>query len=159
MREATGPHAPFLWKVRGVRLRADLVAVVLEHKVYLYAFSDLALVSSVETVVNPLGLAALSSSGPPLLAAPGLHRGALRLEKLGGARRETRFVAAHDSGLAALALTPNGSRVATAGDRGTLVRVFDTASGGLVAELRRGADPACIRALALSPCGAWVVAA
>jgi WD40 repeat protein len=49
--------------------------------------------------------------------------------------------------------------VATASDKGTLVRVFDAASGGALAELRRGADRATIFSVAFSGGGAeWLAA-
>lgn len=152
-----------------MRLRRDCIAVVLEHKLYLYAFSDLRLLHAIETLSNPCGLAALSHApGTAVLACPGLHRGALRLEWYEGSEcaggapshsaRRTRFIAAHDGALAALALTADGSRVATASEKGTLVRVFATSSGSALAELRRGSDRATIFSLALSHDGLWAAA-
>lgn len=38
--------------------------------------------------------------------------------------RRTKFIAAHNSGLAALALSANGKLLATAGEKGTLVRTL-----------------------------------
>jgi hypothetical protein len=146
-----------------VRLRRERLAVALEHKVYVYNFADLKLQHATETASNALGLLALSPApGPAVLACPGLHRGGVRLawydaDSSGGgttgpsaAGRRTRFVAAHDGALAALALSEDGARLATASDKGTLVRVFDTASGAPLAELRRGADRAVIFSVAFS---------
>ncbi len=155
-----------------MRLRRDRVAVALEHKVYIYNFADLKLIHHTETLSNPAGLIALSHApGGCVLACPGLHRGGVRLEwydaggapgaggaPAGGAPaggtacsgRRTKFIAAHDGPLAALALTADGGRVATASDKGTLVRVFDAASGAALAELRRGAERATIFSVAFS---------
>ena len=43
--------------------------------------------------------------------------------------RRTKFIAAHSSGLAALALSLDGKVLATASARGTLVRIHSTADG------------------------------
>ena len=44
-------------------------------------------------------------------------------------RKQTRFISAHNAALAALALSADGKRLATASDKGTLVRVWSTADG------------------------------
>jgi hypothetical protein len=144
--------------VRAVGLRRDAVVVALEHRVLVYAFSDLSLRLGAETLSNPRGLVAVSSRPERfVLACPGLHAGQVRLEHLD--RRQTRFVAAHAGPLAALALSADGGRLATASDKGTLVRVWDTAGGELLQELRRGSDPACVGSLALSAGCEWLAAA
>ena len=67
------------------------------------------------------------------------------------ARHPAAIIAAHTSGLAALAVLPSGRLLATASDRGTLVRVWDAHSGKLVRELRRGSDKAEIYGIAFRP--------
>lgn len=64
--------------------------------------------------------------------------------------REMVVVPAHNGALACVALSEDGALAATASERGTLVRVWDTASGRLVKELRRGADGAHIWAMCFS---------
>lgn len=147
----------FKTPVRAVRLRRDRVAVALEHKVLVYNFSDLRLLHQAETLANGKGLLALSPApDAAVLACPGLHTGQVRVELLD--RRQTRFVSAHDSPLAALALSADGKRLATCSDKGTLVRVWGTADGSRLQELRRGSQPAAIHCLALSRCCEWLAA-
>ncbi|KAJ7300339.1 hypothetical protein JRQ81_000038 [Phrynocephalus forsythii] len=115
--------------VRAIRLRRDRVVVVLEHKIYVYNFSDLKLLHQVETIGNPRGLCALSpaSSNSVVLACLGLHKGQVRVEQYG--LRKTKFISAHDSHLACLALTFDGRLLATASIKGTLIRVYNTLDG------------------------------
>ena len=62
----------FRVEVRAVKLRRDKIVVVLEHKIYVYNFSDLKIVHQTDTVANPKGLCALSPPAPALVqAAPG----------------------------------------------------------------------------------------
>ena len=75
---------------------------------------------------------------------------------------------AHQGTIAAICLSNNGSKLATASDKGnpltqtqqvnigehlwlgTLIRVWDTVSKQRIAEFRRGADPAQIYSIAFS---------
>ena len=47
-------------------------------------------------------------------------------------RKATRFISAHNTPLACLALSVDGKRLATASDKGTLVRMWNTADGQLL---------------------------
>lgn len=141
--------------VKGVKLRRDRVVVILEHKIYVYNFADLKLLSQIDTVQNPMGLAALCpSSNHTVLACPGLHKGHVRIELYD--RKKTQFVAAHESDLQALSLNMDGLRLATASEKGTLVRIWDTVSGSLLQELRRGVDRAEIYCICFNFNSQWL---
>jgi hypothetical protein len=57
---------------------------------------------------------------------------------------------AHESSLRSLALTADGSRLATASEKGTVIRVFDVAAASCIQEFRRGVERATITCLAWS---------
>ena len=61
------------------------------------------------------------------------------------------IIAAHTSALTTLSMPPSGRLFATTSTRGTLVRVWDSASGKLVKEFRRGTDKADIYGVAFRP--------
>ena len=69
----------------------------------------------------------------------------------------TKFIQAHASPLRCVVLSLDGSLVATASEKGTLVRVFDCHSGCLLHEFRRGTDRAKIYSLAFSKEKEWLV--
>ncbi|KAL2649193.1 hypothetical protein R1flu_017321 [Riccia fluitans] len=145
----------FRSEIRAVRLRRDRIVVVLEHKIYVYNFADLKLLHQIETIANPKGLCALSpASTPSVLACPGLHKGQVRVEHYG--LKKTKFISAHETLLAAFALTWDGRLLATASTKGTLIRIFNTLDGTKLQELRRGADRAEIYSIAFSPSGQWL---
>ncbi|XP_052622095.1 autophagy-related protein 18a [Lactuca sativa] len=145
----------FRSEVRGVRLRRDRIIVILEQKIFVYNFTDLKLLQQIETFANPKGLCDVSqASGNFVLVCLGLRKGQVRVEHY--ASKRTKFILAHDSRIACFALSQNGNMLATASNKGTLVRIFNTHDGSLLHEVRRGADRAEIHSLAFSPTAEWL---
>lgn len=136
-------------EVKAVKLRRDRIVVVLEHRIYVYNFTDLKLLHQIETVSNPLGLCALCPNSQSIvLTCPGVHRGHVRID-LYDIKKST-AIAAHETTLGAMALNLDGTRLATSSEKGTLIRVFDTQNTQLLQELRRGADRAEIFSLSFN---------
>lgn len=132
--------------VRSVRLGMNRIAVALHQKVLLYDIDSLRLLQTIETAPNPKGLLALSpSEDGAVVASPGLQPGQVRIQHLN--TNVLTFI--HEDSLSALALSHNGKYVATASQKGTLIRVFSTTDGNKVSELQRGSDPATAFFIAL----------
>jgi len=142
----------FSSEVRSVRLRRDRIVVVLDTLVKVFTFTSTPTQLHVfDTSSNPRGLCSLSpSSTNSLLALPGPRPGHLHLVDLATTDAAPLSIPAHDSTLACITLNTQGTRLATASNKGTLVRVWDTSSGGLLAELRRGTQPAAINCINFS---------
>jgi WD40 repeat protein len=83
-----------------------------------------------------------------VLACPGQAKGHVRIELYD--HRKTTLIAAHESSLSSISLNSNGTRLATASDKGTLIRIYDTMTGELLQELRRGTDKAEIYSIAFN---------
>ncbi|URE25786.1 zinc finger C3HC4 type family protein [Musa troglodytarum] len=141
--------------VRGVKLRRDLIVVVLENKIYVYNFADLKLVHQIETLSNPKGLCCLSyHSNTLVLTCPGIRQGEVRIEH--PFLKMKKFISAHDSQIACMTLTLNGLLLATASTKGTLIRIFNTNDGTRLQEVRRGLDRADIYSISFSPNERWL---
>ncbi|GAB4835808.1 Autophagy- protein 18a [Ancistrocladus abbreviatus] len=143
--------------VKSFRLLRNRIIIILLQKLFVYNVADLKLLYQTETISNPKGLCEVScSSNSFVLVCPGLLKGQVRVEHYNS--KTTKFIMAHDSRVAALALTLDGRIMATASSKGTLVRVFNTLDGTLLQELRRGTDRAEIHSLAFSSTAQWLAA-
>ncbi|TPX65035.1 hypothetical protein SpCBS45565_g05439 [Spizellomyces sp. 'palustris'] len=153
-------------RVVGVRLRRDRLVVATTSKIFVYSFSPTPERLAVfDTLDNSLGLLSLSTSPthPAVLAFPGRSQGQIQLLDLPAhistLTPPTHLIPAHTSPLACLALSPTGALLASASDKGTLIRVFCTRTKRLVHELRRGADQARIYCVAFNEAGTRVCVA
>jgi len=86
----------------------------------------------------------------PKLAICGLLSGSVQVISLNSDVRPT-FFQTHMHPLSIIKFSPNSSLIATASSQGTLIRVFDSASGSLMNVLRRGSLQSQILAIAISP--------
>jgi len=146
----------FRSEVKAVRMSRERVVVVLEYRIYVYNFSDLNLLHTIETISNPHGLCALcADSQACVIACCGLQKGHVRAELFDITR--TTLISAHEAALSCIALNTDGTRLATASERGTLVRVWDTRSGQRLMELRRGAEPAVIQCMCFHADNSWLL--
>ncbi|KAK3805540.1 MAG: WD40-repeat-containing domain protein [Benniella sp.] len=169
----------FRSEVKAVKLRRDKIVVVLANKVIVYTFSlQPKKLHMFETIDNDRGLVALSSSEKhAMLIFPGRQSGHIQIVDLNSVVPTTavassnpfessqpRFpmasstkptanisiIPAHTSPLFCLVTNVDGSKCASASDKGTLIRVFDTGSTKLLHEFRRGVDKAEIYSIAFN---------
>ncbi|KAM0756265.1 hypothetical protein T439DRAFT_283151 [Meredithblackwellia eburnea MCA 4105] len=154
--------------VRGLAARRDRLIVVLRRRVLIFVLAEgltgVWREGVYDTTDNPTGVVALATEeGSSLLAFPGRQPGQVQIVRLPPLDTQTpplppppshdptttpfpsvSIILAHTSTISALATTPSGSLIATASEKGTLVRIWDPSTSQLLKELRRGTDSAII---------------
>lgn len=124
-------------------------------------------INIIHTGSNERGLCALAAGsllGCWLLACPAVSAGAVRvhggsspgssapesaLQDSANLGSTNHVFQAHRTQLAALAFNPQGTLLATASEKGTVVRLFRAADGQLLQQLRRGTQTSLISCIAI----------
>lgn len=147
---AQAPHEVWSrFEVLNVALRRDILCVVSEYKIYVYEFGgSFKVLLHLETASNPKGLCCVSvgSTREWTLACPGSVKGTVRIQR-GLDDSISSTVTAHSNALAALAVNPDGTIVASASESGTVVKLFSAQDGQLLYEFRRGTSSVTISCL------------
>uniref|UniRef100_A0A3B3ZK79 Uncharacterized protein n=1 Tax=Periophthalmus magnuspinnatus TaxID=409849 RepID=A0A3B3ZK79_9GOBI len=119
--------------ILSVRLNRQRLVVCLEESIYIHNIKDMKLLKTLlNTPTNPSGLCALSvNHSNSYLAYPGSAT-------IGEITVYDANSLAHDSPLAALTFNASGSKLASASEKGTVIRVFSIPEGDKLFEFRRG---------------------
>uniref|UniRef100_G1U133 WD repeat domain 45 n=1 Tax=Oryctolagus cuniculus TaxID=9986 RepID=G1U133_RABIT len=131
----------FTKPVLAVRMRHDKIVIVLRNRIYVYSFPDNPRkLFEFDTRDNPKGLCDLCPSlEKQLLVFPGHKCGSLQLVDLASTKPGTSSapftINAHQSDVACMSLNQPGTVVASASQKGTLIRLFDTQSKEKLVEL------------------------
>lgn len=126
--------------ILSVRLNRQRLVVCLEESIYIHNIKDMKLLKTLlNTPINPSGLCALSvNHSNSYLAYPGSATiGEITVYDANSLSTVT-LIQAHDSPLAALTFNTSGSKLASASEKGTVIRVFSIPEGDKLFEFRRG---------------------
>lgn len=130
-------------------------------QIYTYQSEQMRPFSIIHTGANPRGLcivAAVREREQWIIACPAVATGAVRIQTSEG-ERSSHVFQAHQSPLAALSFSSEGTWIATASETGTVIRIFSTADGQLLHELRRGTHSYAISCIALRADGLFLAVA
>ncbi|KAL2101506.1 hypothetical protein ACEWY4_003267 [Coilia grayii] len=126
--------------ILAVRLNRQRLVVCLEESIYVHNIKDMKLLKTLlNTPSNPTGLCALSTNhSNSFLAYPGSATiGEIIIYDANNLSTVT-MIPAHDSPLAAITFSASGTKLASASERGTVIRVFSIPEGLRLFEFRRG---------------------
>ena len=136
-----------------VKMREDCIISILENRIYLLDINTLETIDIIDTFDNPNGIFSMSNINNKLNIAFPQNKGKIQLEyyniiKENFKKDETKIINAHESYIAFLTLNNEGNVLATASDKGTLIRIFNVYNQEMITELRRGTKNTTINCLA-----------
>ena len=142
-------------QILSIKIVRELLAVCMTNMIYVYTLENLRLKDILNVYSNPKGLCSLNTTYKRiLLACPTMNKGQILLKYYTETTR--REIDAFDTSLACLELNHDGSILACASDRGTLIKLFNTETKELINEFRRGIDKAEIYSIAFHPTNFWI---
>ncbi|KAL1967905.1 hypothetical protein VTN77DRAFT_2322 [Rasamsonia byssochlamydoides] len=172
-RQSTICELTFPTTVLAVKLNRKRLVIVLEDQIYLYDIQTMKLLYTIETSPNPNAICALSPSSencylayplpqkaPPSSFAPPAHAppGSTHISPTSGdvlifdtlKLEAINVVEAHRSPLSCITLNSEGTLLATASDKGTIIRVFSVPDGHKLYQFRRGSMPSRIYSMSFN---------
>ncbi|CAL8108649.1 unnamed protein product [Calicophoron daubneyi] len=133
-------HYRYTLTILAVKMNHQRLVVCVEDGIFIHNIRDMQMLHKIEeTPPNRNGVLALSACEENCyLAYPGSHRVGTVFIFDAISFQNVTSIAAHDGLLAALAFNANATLLATASEKGTVIRVFSIPQGDKVAEFRRG---------------------
>ncbi|KAG0243669.1 WD40-repeat-containing domain protein [Mortierella sp. GBAus27b] len=167
-RESTICELTFPTTILSVKLNRKRLIVVLEDQIYVYDISNMKLLHTIETSPNPHAICALSPSPDncylaypsptPSNASPFSNAGgddshgpsgdvlifnAINLQVVN-------IVQAHKTSVSNIAINSEGTLLATASDKGTVIRIWSIPEARRLYQFRRGAQSARIHSISFN---------
>ncbi|KAJ2724280.1 autophagy protein [Coemansia sp. Benny D115] len=153
--------------ILAVKLNRRRLIAVLEEQIYVYDISNMKLLHTIETPPNPAAICAMSPSSencfiayptPASVSVPPSRPGAppeipATTDVMvfdANACEAINIIQAHKSPVSCLAMNREGTLLATASDKGTVIRVFALPGAQKIAQFRRGAYPAKIHSISFN---------
>ena len=147
----------FNQNIMNVKLRKDKIIVVCRDKIYVFNLSTFKNMDIIETGDNAHGIVGVSyEQNQTLLAYPDKKKGHVRIKNY--EKASVFYINAHKNNIAYIALSYDGSLLATASDQGTLINIFNTENGDLLQQVRRGKDRADIKYICFEPSFKFIAA-
>ncbi|KAL7747598.1 autophagy protein [Sorochytrium milnesiophthora] len=166
-RQSTICELTFPTSVISVQMNRQRLAVVLESSIYIYDLSNMKLLHTIDTAYNPNAIVSLSpDSKACYLAYPSASPSSSGIAQPPGTSTVSQppvsgdvtifdtlslhavtIISAHKAPLSIVSFSPNGALLATASNKGTVIRVFSVPDGAKLFQFRRGTYPARIHSL------------
>ncbi|KAF2248642.1 WD40 repeat-like protein [Trematosphaeria pertusa] len=172
-RHSTICEMTFRTAILAMRLNRKRLVVVLESELYIYDISNMQMLKTEKTSPNPNAICALSASSEnnylvyplPTKAAPASFQppshAPPKSEHIAPTSGEVliydatkmeavNVIEAHNSPLSCIALNNDGTLLATASEKGTIIRVFSIPDAQKLYQFRRGSIPARIYSMSFN---------
>lgn len=120
----------------------------------MFGFTNFENIETIDIFPNQIGIISISQNpNTNIIAFAGVTKGIACVKNYDANTQGTVDLRAHTNEIGFLALNNEGTLIATASKKGTLIRIFKTKEGTLFQELRRGSEQAVIVSITFDPFG------
>lgn len=151
-------------EVKGIHITKKYLIVALESTTYIYLVNEnFVPLTKIDTAINNKGIFSLVQINDEyLIAVPYQKDDSQRLEgniliKNLDKLDQTQVIKAHNHPIINITFNHSGSLLATASRQGTLIKIWETATGQCITMIRRGYDICTIHQLAFDATDNWIV--
>lgn len=141
--------------ILNVKLTKEKVFGIIEDKIYIINLKTLETKNILETFNNPTGIIGISSEEKDklIIAYPMTHQGYVNIRNCINKEKSknSKIINAHESKLASISINREGTLLATASDKGTLIRLFSIQNGDNITTFRRGSTNVNMNCITFSP--------
>ena len=141
--------------VKNLKLKKDKIIIVCEQRIYVYSTDKYKLIESIETYKNEFG--AMGINTDPNFTVIGFPISSLGFIRVKFYEKSQEVeINAHDSMITYICINSDGTLVATASNKGQIIRVFCISNGNFIEEFRRGKEKANISCIAFDEYSSWM---
>jgi WD40 repeat protein len=134
-------------KIQNIDVTQKHIYIQTDKKLYIYQFDNLLLLKQLDC--NNSSLFSLCNKENEIIVYPTLNTGEIAILNM---KNENSFnIQAHTSKIEQVAISNNGKYIATASEKGTIIRLFDVDTQKQINEFRRGTEYVPIIQLAFHP--------
>ena len=131
-----------IYSVLNIKLERTKIFIIGENQINVFAFSNnYSNIDSINTYQNKQGIIGISYAVNSNLICYQSSLGEVTIKNYGIKKDnnyETTTIKAHQSEIIALTMNNDGTLLASASEKGTIIRIYQTKDGDLIQELRRG---------------------
>lgn len=141
--------------VKNLKLKKDKIIIVCEQRIYVYSTDKYKLIENIETFKNELGAIGINTDQEfTVMGFPHTTEGFIKVKYY--EKSQEVEINAHDTLITCISINSDGSLVATASMKGTIIRVFSVNDGQFLEEFRRGKDKADISCICFDEYSSWM---
>ena len=138
--------------IKNIKLKRTKIFIIGDIEIRVFTFGNFQNIDTINTYQNKNGIIGISLNPQiNIIAYPSIDVGHIIVKNY-DEKNNNEFknidINAHQSEITALGMNEDGSLVASASEKGTIIRIFQTKDGQLIQELRRGTEAAEIYSLA-----------
>jgi WD40 repeat protein len=140
--------------ILNVRLTKEKIFGILDDKIYIVNLNTLETYNVLQTFENPTGIMGMSDedSNKLIIAYPLRSQGIVNFRNCitKKSSKDSKTINCHESKLSCLSINKIGTLLATASDKGTLIRIFAIQNGDNISVFRRGSKNVSMNCITFS---------